>query len=55
MNPAPPTRKMRYYEAYRYRGDAYKREQSLKQFGGTYRQLRLCLSCELGRPKGGAG
>ncbi len=36
-----------YYEVYRHREDAYKREQSLKQFGGAYRQLKKRLSCEL--------
>ena len=33
-----------YYEAYRHRADAYQREQSLKQFGGAYRQLRKRLT-----------
>ncbi len=36
-----------YYVVYRHQEDAYKREQSLKQFGGAYRQLKKRLSCEL--------
>ena len=43
-----------YYEAYRCREDAYRRERSLKQFGGAYRQLRQRLRCELSK-RGGAG
>ena len=43
-----------YYEAYRHRGDAYKREGNLKQFGGAYRQLKLRLNCEFAS-QGGAG
>ena len=37
---------MIYYEAYRHQKDAFKREQSLKQFGGAYRQLKLRLNHE---------
>jgi|GEM_PF-1764192 len=36
-----------YYEAYRRRENAYKREQNLKQFGGAYRQLKVRLQDEL--------
>lgn len=39
--------KLIYYEAYRYQANAYRRERSLKQFGGAYRQLRRRLFQEI--------
>ena len=36
--------KLVYYETYRFREEAFSRERRLKQFGGTYRQLKRRLS-----------